>query len=217
MAMPSDDPDPLALKVEDYIEWMVDSNGLKTDLTGIDGLELTDNPTAYIKRKIYTLTGHAMLGYLGYAKGYKVIYQAAFDRKIFHTVFTALNECGHGWSREYGIAEDDFGEYVAIMLRRFSDTRFNDQIVRICREPVRKLADGERFIGPAKLALKYGVEPHGIIEGLKAAIAYDWSEDPQAVQVRKLKAEKGVEGVLREICGLEPGEELYRLILEAYR
>lgn len=68
---------PLAVKVEQYMEWIVDKNEVKDDLSHIGALVLSDNPQAFIKRKIFTLTGHAMLGFLGYQKGYEYIHEAA--------------------------------------------------------------------------------------------------------------------------------------------
>ncbi len=215
MVMPIEDENPLTVKVEQYKEWVVDSAKVKGDLSGIRGIELSDNPTAFIKRKMFTLTGHAMLGYLGYRKGLRYIYEAAYDDEIFHTVFQALTECGKGWCGEYNMPAENFDEYICIMMRRFADTRMVDPCVRPCRQPMRKLSQGERFIEPALTALKHGIEPAGIVAGIRAVLDYDYAEDEQAVELQRRIAADGLPAVLEQVCGLQPGERLTQMILNA--
>jgi mannitol-1-phosphate 5-dehydrogenase len=212
MVIPVEETAPLTVKVEKYMEWIVDKKPLKADLSHIIGLQLTDNPTAFIKRKIYTLTGHAMAGFLGYAKGYEYIYQAVYDDGIFKAVFKALTECGKAWSKEYKMPEEEFNEYITLMMRRFSDTRLKDPLTRVCKEPKRKLAKGERFIGPALTAIQHGIMPVGIIEGIKAALKYDYSEDKQAVELQSLLNSDGIDAVLTNICGLTRDSVLYEML-----
>jgi mannitol-1-phosphate 5-dehydrogenase len=212
MVMPIKDENPLTVKVEQYMEWIVDKNKVQGDLGGISGLKLSDNAGAYIKRKMYTLTGHAMLGYLGYNKGYQYIYQAAYDEIIFGVVFKALVECGKGWSAEYRQPIEDFYEYITVMLRRFSDTRMKDPCVRICREPIRKLSDNERFIAPAGMAIRHGIKPENIVRGIQSVLRYDYSEEPQAFELQNMLKKEGLAAVLEKICGLDQGEELFKMI-----
>ena len=214
LVMPMQGGKPLTVRVEQYMEWIVDRNKVKGDLTGIIGLELKDDATPYIKRKMYTLTGHAMLGYYGYMAGYQYTYQAAYDETIFRKIFRALTECGKGWSLEYGLPLDNFMEYITIMLRRFSDTRMKDECIRVCREPIRKLANDERFIAPAWTAVKHEIAPYSIVDGIRCAMRYDYSGDDQAVRLQSLLKEKGRGHVLREVCGLAENDELYRLICD---
>jgi len=213
MIMPIENADPLTVKVEQYVEWIVDSKPLKSDLTGIIGMQLANNPAAYIARKIFTLTGHAMLGYMGYQKGYRFIYEAAYDDGIFGIVFKALAECGKAWSSEYRINEQEFYEYITLMLRRFSDIRLKDPIVRVCREPLRKLSIDERFIAPALTALKYSVVPYGIAEGIKAALKYDYRNDEQAVMLQQMLKSKGRGSLIKEVCGVNESNDLYKMLL----
>ena len=135
-----------------------------------------------------------------------VTYEAAYDDEIFHTVFTALTECGKGWCGEYNMPEENFNEYICIMMRRrFADTRMVDPCVRPCRQPMRKLSQGERFIEPALTALKHGVEPVGIVAGIRAVLDYDYAEDEQAVELQRRIAAEGLPAVLEQgVCGLQP-------------
>jgi len=213
MVMPLKDNDnPLTVMVEQYMEWVVDRTKLKSDLGSIDGMELTDNPNAYIKRKIYTLTGHAMLGYMGYLKKYEYVYQATYDEEIFNAVFKALSECGEAWSLEFGESKKEFDKYVSIMLRRFADNRMKDSCVRVCRDPIRKLSIDERLIEPAIVALKHDILPSGIITGIRSALKFDYPEDEQAVELQHRIQNDGLGKVLNDISGLSENSLLAMLI-----
>ncbi|MCL1854739.1 MAG: mannitol-1-phosphate 5-dehydrogenase [Clostridia bacterium] len=212
MVMPIEDDNPLTVKVEQYVEWVVDSSKVKSGLGQISGLKLSPKPDAYVKRKIFTLTGHAMLGYLGYQANYTYIYQAAFDDHIFETVFGALVECGKGWCMEYGMSPEDFHQYIALMLRRFSDVRMKDPCIRVCRQPLRKLSANERFISPARAAIKHGIRPWHIVQGIQAAIAYDCPEDEQASALQEMLRKGGKALVLEKVCGLTKDDMLYDMI-----
>lgn len=212
MVMPAADESPLTVKVEQYMELILDRAQVMSDLRGIMGIELADDPLPYIKRKMFTLTGHAMLGYYAYQAGYRYIYQAVYDDAIFKKVFGALAECGQGWSAEYAMPLQGFYEYITIMLRRFADTRLHDPRERICREPMRKLARNERFIGPALTALKHGVQPACIVDGIVCALKYADLGDPQAVELQRLQKTQGLGAVLQQVCGLRPDEALFGMI-----
>jgi mannitol-1-phosphate 5-dehydrogenase len=50
------------------------------------------------------------------------------------------------------------------------------------------------------------------IAGIQAALAYDNREDARAARLQKMLREDGLDAVLREVCGLEPADELYSRI-----
>lgn len=212
MVIPQIKGEPLSVKVEGFMEWVVDENALKADISDIKAIKFTDNPTAYIKRKMYTLTGHAIMGYKGYLKGYEYGYQAMYDDEIFELVYNALTESGKAWSMEYGKSMHEFNKYITIMLRRFSDNRLKDPIIRICREPIRKLSKDERLVGPANTALKHGILPYYIVEGIKCALEFDCAQDPQAVELQKMIKDEGADIALKKVMKLEDNHLLYPMI-----
>ena len=64
-------------------------------------------------------------------------------------------------------------------------------------------------------ALKHGVEPVGIVAGIRAVLDYDYAEDEQAVELQRRIAAEGLPAVLEQVCGLRPGERLMQMILNA--
>lgn len=214
IVVPIECMDPLTVKVEKYMEWIVDKAKVKGDLSDVKGLVLSEYVEAYVRRKIFTLTGHAMLGYLGYEKGYRYIWQAVYDSEIFQIVYRALEECGQAWSKEYKMPLEEFMEYSALMLVRFADQRIKDACTRPCREPIRKLAISERFFGPALAAIEYGIEPKYIIKGIQSVLNYDYAEDKEAVELQTRLQKYGINETLVDITGLDAENKLLKMIVQ---
>ena len=103
------------------------------------------------------------------------------------------------------------------MMRRFSDTRMKDPCTRICRDPIRKLSNNERFISPAAAALKHGINPVNIIKGIMLALRYDYADDDQAVRLGDMLKYEGINTVLEKVCSLSKDCELYNKILEEWK
>ncbi len=156
--------------------------------------------TPYIERKLFTVnTGHALAAYVGYQQGIQTIKEAVDTPEIRQVVEGALHETGSYLIDTYGFQKE-----------RFENAFISDEVTRVARSPLRKLGADDRLIGPAK-KIK---QPVYLIKGIAAALAYDFAEDEEAVRMQALRKEKGIEGVLQEICGLTPKEDLYQAILK---
>jgi mannitol-1-phosphate 5-dehydrogenase len=83
---------------------------------------------------------------------------------------------------------------------------------RNARDPIRKLGPDDRMVGPAKLAIEYGMEPVNLATVIAAAIFYDHPADPIARQLRNKVNTQGIDAVLKDICGVEPAGKLAVLI-----
>lgn len=51
-------------------------------------------------------------------------------------------------------------------------------------------------------------------EGIAAALRFDFSGDPEAVELQALIAEKGYSGALQEVCGIQTDEQLHAIVLK---
>ncbi|MDE1376779.1 mannitol-1-phosphate 5-dehydrogenase, partial [Bacillus licheniformis] len=45
------------------------------------------------------------------------------------------------------------------------------------------------------------------------ALQFDCAVDPEAVELQSMIAEKGYEGVLRDVCGLKEDHSLFKLVI----
>ena len=209
---------PLDIGVEDFSEWAVDRHALRTPITPpVRGMTLTDSLTAYIERKLYTLNcAHAIAAYLGFAYGLEMIDQALANPAILQDVRGALGESGAALVRKHGFDESEHEQYIARVLRRLVNPRLHDDVLRVGRQPLRKLAKGDRLLGPVAMAREYGVPIEHLARGIAAAFLFDLKDDPQSVELIGKVNEVGIERAVVEYTGLEAGSDVHGKIVEAY-
>ena len=103
------------------------------------------------------------------------------------------------------------------LKERFANPALMDTVERVGRDPLRKLQPEDRLVGGIRLCLAQGVFPRFIAMACGAALRYDFPGDPEAVALQEMIGKKGVAGVLREVCAIEPESEVGKEILSAYR
>jgi len=100
--------------------------------------------------------------------------------------------------------------------RRGAIPEMRDQVLRVVRQPLRKLGGQERLIGPARLAPQYGLPRDHIVRGIVAALKYYHPDDLQSVEMRSLIAGDGVKGLLCKVSQLPPGDPLITEVEQAW-
>ncbi|KAI0328859.1 mannitol dehydrogenase domain-containing protein [Cubamyces sp. BRFM 1775] len=218
---PKDSSTPLDVGVEGFYEWVVDEKALQRTRPDVKlkGVRLTTDLQAYIERKLFTLNcGHAITAYLGFLKGYSTIDEAIRDEDIRETVRRALfNEGGAALRKKHKFDEQEYTQYVEKTIARFGNPKLKDEIVRVGRQPLRKLAKGDRLLGPAYMAREYKLPIDNLAKGIAAAFLYEVPDDKQSVDLQKKIQEQGIEKAVVEITGFSEGSEEHRKILDAYR
>ena len=203
--------------VERYCEWDVERASWKGEQMEIPGMTYADNLMAYLERKLFTLnSGHAICAYLGYLKGYGTIKESIADPFIGDTVYAAIKESGEGLIREFGFDREAHFAYVDKIFGRYQNPFLEDEVLRVGREPIRKLEAGDRLIKPLTTTYNYGLPVDHLIFGAAAALRFDCPDDPQSVELQaKVKAE-GAAAALAAYSGLKPENPLFGRILDVY-
>jgi mannitol-1-phosphate 5-dehydrogenase len=210
------DEDPLLVCVEEYCELPVDGSGFVGPIPTIKNMKPLDNFGAYVERKLFVHNlSHAAAAYLGYLHGHEYIWQAVEDDAVLQEVAGALSETCTGLAAKHGLEPDALNAHADDLLRRYHNKALGDQIARIAKDPVRKLGPNDRLIGSARMCLEQGIEPVQVAFAAAAAIRYDYADDPAAQQVQRLYKDRGLAGVLEEICQVPHGTHLAELIEEA--
>ena len=238
--------DPTLIIVEPYKELPVDRAGFVGPIPEIVGMEPSDDFALFTARKLYLHNaGHAILGYLGYRYGHTLGYEALEDPYIRPVLDGALEEALQGIVRRHGA--DEAREYsggareysggareysggareysggawlrahVADLLERFANRALADPVLRLARDPLRKLAPDDRLVGAARVAEAAGHVPVNLALGIAAALAFDAPEDPSAQELQGRIAREGVESVLASVCAIDSAEPLGRAVLERYQ
>jgi mannitol-1-phosphate 5-dehydrogenase len=87
-----------------------------------------------------------------------------------------------------------------------------DEILRVVRDPMRKLSPRERLVAPANLAGEYGLPRKWIVGAIVAALRYSHPIDPQSIELAERLARQGLSPVLEDVCGIAPDSPLAREI-----
>lgn len=205
--------DPTLILVEPYKELPVDRAGLIGPAPAVVGLEACDNFPAYTARKLYIHNcGHAVLAYLGHLAGHEYGYQALADPKIRPWFDAALAESKAGIVAVHNVDPAWLDAHSADLTHRFANRALGDTVLRLGRDPLRKLGPNDRLVGAARLAERAGVAPRALAHAIAAAYRFDDARDPLAVALQARLAAEGFDAVLAAVSGIQPDEPLAGLI-----
>jgi len=216
--VPRPEPDPLVIVAEDYNEWTVRAEAFKGPKPAALGrLELVENQTARLERKLFVHNGgHAVCGYVGFHRGHKYVHEAVADPVVAEHVLGALDELGEVVRRRHGFSAESIHQYKQDLCRRGAVPEMRDEILRVVRDPIRKLSPRERLVAPARLAVEYGLPRRWIVRGIVAALRYSHPGDPQSLQLARRLSSEGLQPVLRDVCQIEPQSPLGQEILRQW-
>jgi mannitol-1-phosphate 5-dehydrogenase len=102
------------------------------------------------------------------------------------------------------------------ILDSYANPRLDDPIVRVAREPRRKLAADDRLTGPGIVCLAAGFRPLALADAMAAALSYAEPNDPQATDIQREIELLGPEEVLARLGSLDPQDELVQLVGDSY-
>lgn len=141
---------------------------------------------------------HALIGYLAHERGLTTMAQVAKHQDILSVARAAfLEESGAALVRKYGQAgdplftPDGYAAYAEDLLARMVNPNLNDLVIRVIRDPQRKLAWTDRLYGTMRLALDQGIRPVSMALGAAAAVRYMLGQAPPdrdalGIELRKL-------------------------------
>ena len=191
------DADPLAVTVEVFSEWIVDSTQFKGAVPAIAGMIATDKLMAFIERKLFTLnTGHTALAYFGQLAGKKTVGEAMQDDAVRQAAEAVMKESGAVLIRRYAFDPAAHRAYIDKILKRFANPYLHDDIDRVARQPLRKLGAQERFIKPLNGMLEYGLPHDATVRAIAATLHYHNPDDPQAVEMQYYRQAHGIAATL---------------------
>ena len=191
------DVDPLAVTVEVFSEWIVDSTQFKGAVPAIAGMIATDKLMAFIERKLFTLnTGHTALAYFGQLAGKKTVGEAMQDDAVRQAAEAVMKESGAVLIRRYAFDPAAHRAYIDKILKRFANPYLHDDIDRVARQPLRKLGAQERFIKPLNGMLEYDLPHDATVRAIAATLHYHNPDDPQAVEMQYYRQAHGIAATL---------------------
>ena len=210
--------DVLDVAAEEYYEWDIESTNWKGKRPQISDANFVKDLSPYIERKLFTLnSGHAICAYLGFLHGHETVLQSISDRAISDIVYQAMQESGNGLIQKFALDETKHHAYIDRIVARFQNPYLEDSVLRVGRDPIRKLSADERLIKPLMTAVSYGCGVDHLLFGAAAALHFVNSEDLQSVRLQQLLQAKGVMHTLCEYSGFTLENPLTQRITDIYR
>ena len=202
--------------VQDFWYLPIDKSRIIGEIPKWEYFSFIDGFGDLLQQKLYTNnTSVALIAYLGYLKGHTYVADAANDPEIEEILDLAYQEINQALIKGLNIDEKSQLVFSKRAKEKYQNRDIIDVLVRIARDPIRKLSPADRLIGPAQLALKAGVKPYAISLAAAAALFFDYPEDKDAVKLKEMRLEKGIDGILKDICELKTEDELYAMIMES--
>jgi mannitol-1-phosphate 5-dehydrogenase len=138
------------------------------------------------------------------------------DADIYSIVERAFAEAKAGLYAAHGIPEAELDEHIRLLLPRLANRALPDTLIRLGRDPLRKLSPKDRLVGAARLAEKAGVSPEALSWGIAAGYLFDYAKDPLAVALQRRLADEGLDIVLADVSRIAKDEPLGRLVVDRY-
>jgi mannitol-1-phosphate 5-dehydrogenase len=107
-------------------------------------------------------------------------------------------------------------EHIADLTRRFANRALGDTVLRLGRDPARKLSPTDRLLGAARLVEQAGTMPQALSWAIAGGYAFDDDRDPLAQALQLRIAEEGLDAVMADVSEIDPGEPLATLVRERY-
>lgn len=207
---------PQDVWVQNFWYLPIDGSRIKEAIPKIQCVELLDEFGNFLTQKMYTNnTSNAVIAYSGYLLGYEILAEAANSLEISALLDDAYKEINQILVAELGVDEKQQMEFSQKARAKYCDWTIVDKVIRHGKDPIRKLGPQDRLIAPCRMALKHGIYPKTLIDTIAKALYFDEPSDAEAVKLKMLRQQKGVEYVLQTVCGLDKTERLYHEILKS--
>lgn len=156
--------------------------------------------------KVFMVNGpHVTAAFAGYLKGYKTLNEAKKDPVCAALTKAVREEIVEGILRGYPITK---AELDKLSVFPSAKGEMEDYISRIAHDPIRKLSRKDRLTGIACVCLENGIMPEALAQAIANGFAYDYAQDPAAVQLQSYIKENGIRRAIVKFCGLDEGHML---------
>lgn len=217
-----DPKDPYRVEGDDKSVLRVEDSPALRSATGRPGFfRLESNLGSAMAIKIWS--GNLVqcsMAFVALQDGLTGTYEASFHPLASRYAFFAAREGYRAVAAEYHLP-DRTPEEERGPIQVFRNPEFNDSLLRLVRDPIRKLRRRERFIGPALCCVKHHIVPYFISRCCAYAFLYHDPQDAQSQELHSYLSEYGIEQAVRQFCQLDiddPSDcQVWQLVVDAYR
>lgn len=207
----------LDLRAESYAKLPVERAAFRGSIPAIPGLMPCDDFDLVLAQKLYlhNLT-HACLAYAGVHRGCATIPDCLVHRDLAAAARAAGLEAVEALGRRYGAsARDGSLDFLDDLFIRYANTALDDPVLRVGRDPLRKLGRHDRLVGALSLCRDTGVPAPAIAWHVVQALAWPIAADDPGWAAWSAHADPIAR--LLAITGLDPQDPLMTDLALAHR
>jgi mannitol-1-phosphate 5-dehydrogenase len=114
-----------------------------------------------------------------------------------------MTESGQALMHKHGFTEESLWAYRDGFIPRVQGRLILDPVSRVIRSPRRKIGRNERLVGPACMALDYGITPRNLALGIAALLRYASADDAESIELQNALQKQGPAYVLQEVAEVD--------------
>ncbi len=201
--------------VEPFFEWVIEDNDLQNEVNHkIEGAHFVKDIKPFIERKLYIVNSeHAISAYLGHIYDKPTIQSVIKDDNLNKYLVDLLKEHAKYLQQEYRI--DGLDEYINTTLTRHGNELLADDIYRVGRNPLRKLSNQERIVGPLVKLHEMNLDIKHSIKSVAIALSYRNPDDAEAVKLEEMFKTNSLNEVIKDVTGIT-NDSIVNEIAEIY-
>jgi mannitol-1-phosphate 5-dehydrogenase len=169
-----------AVLVEEFNNIIISKIELSNFKRGIEVFQEKEDLLPFEEAKLFGHNAvHSMLGFFASLRGYTFMSEIRNDPQLYQYGTDAfVKESGAFLLKKYKNIDDSlftkkgFNFYGADLLERMTNPYLRDEVQRICRDPLRKLAYDDRIFGTIREALKENIYPKIFAKAVLGGICY---------------------------------------------
>lgn len=199
--------------VEEFSEWVIEAKNLGSK-PHIPSAKFVKNLQPYIERKLFTVnTAHCSVAYLGFKKGFENTGDAIQDPQIKQQLLEVLAETSQALQFRHKFDSKEQQRYVQTTVARLENPLLNDSIMRVGRDPLRKLSLSERIVSPAATLSENGVNPRALMQIFGCALQFENDQDQSAVRLHEMMTSLTPGELVTQVSGIESAHPLFDQLL----
>jgi mannitol-1-phosphate 5-dehydrogenase len=133
-----------------------------------------------------------------------------------------MRESGEALLRLYPeeLTRPEMEAHIDDLCRRFRNRALGDTVFRVGRDRPRKYAPNDRLIGALRAHHRAGIESPNTLQAAAAGLFFTAKDEKGErfqgdIEFEKIRLDRGIEGVLQEVSGLDPSLAFDQSVIEA--
>jgi hypothetical protein len=139
------------------------------------------------------------------------------DESIREEAKGALEEVSRALQEEYGFTRVVLDKWIDGVLTQTNNPTIGDSVIRSAADPIRKLQQDDRLIGPLLLCKRNGLAAPHLIRAIAAAFHFNVESDKTSLELQEFIHKNGIRKSISHFSGLKQEDSaIIEQIVEAY-